>query len=150
MRLTESPASMTAFDSSPAVSRSRCSGEPRHRRVAAVLDATDHRAYFFQVFPRLTHSRASRLERIGGFVEGELEDLGRWQPIDEPEPSCDALPRTLQHESILAIERRQIDGAGRQGRREIRARACSAGSDNRTNRERSSAAARRLDSGAAR
>src|SRR5262245_16139849 len=82
-----------------------------HRRVAAVLDTADHRANFFQVFSRLTHARASRLERISSFIEDELENFGRRQPIDELEPSLHALPCALQHESILAIERRQIDRA---------------------------------------
>ena len=131
-------------------------GKPRHRRVAAVLDAANHRADFLQVFSRLSHARPARLEHVRGFVEHQLEHLGGRQTIDETEPSRDALARALEDEAIFAIERREVDGPARQRGCEVRgkrlqrrdpraARIASAGTPRRANSTRAprdSAAAR--------
>jgi hypothetical protein len=50
-------------------------GEPRHRRVAAVLDAANEPAHLLDVLPRLLPPRAADLVRVRRFAEDLLEQL---------------------------------------------------------------------------
>ena len=50
-------------------------GDPRQRRIAAVLGAPDHRAQLLQVLARLTCSWAVHFDPVGSLVENGVEQV---------------------------------------------------------------------------
>ena len=128
-------------------------GDPRQRRVAAVLQPAHQAAQLLQVLARLGVAAAAELPGVGALVQHLVDELGRRQPVGQPAPARERLAGEAQQPLILGRQSRPAPAAARRRRapRPPAARAASAPrSDSRTNRERRNAAAWRWLSGAAR
>ena len=85
----------------------------RHRRVPAVLEPPHEAAHLLEILPSLDHARAPQLGRVRAVVQHSVEQLGRWETVDQGSPFHQADARLFEHPSIVVPE--LSDRCGRLG-----------------------------------
>ena len=80
-------------------------GDPRERRVAAVLNAADERPQLLQILARLPAPRAACLERVRRLAQNRVEQLRRRGEVHLREPARQRLADAGEHGAILNLER---------------------------------------------
>ena len=79
-------------------------GDPRERRVAAILDAADHAAQLLEVLARLPAARPRELEGVRRFAQHRVEQFRRRQPIDPRQPRGTAARSRSRTRPIFVVE----------------------------------------------
>jgi hypothetical protein len=104
-------------------------GDPRQRRVPAVLNAAHEAADLLQVLASLLAAWTAELEGVRALVDDLLDQIRRWNAVDAADPVAHMAARVREDVGVLRIERGHGRGRvarkkrGGQVRRERRKRA---------------------------
>jgi hypothetical protein len=67
-------------------------GNPRHRRVSAVLESSKKASHLFEVLTSLNDVRSAQLARVGGVKQNEIDQVGWRNAVDQRKPFSKACP----------------------------------------------------------